>query len=141
MTYDPWRDVAERHPDVVIKRTDCLPARGAWIEAAGVILLEVTLDRPNRNGVLAHEVAHLDLGHSRSGIPWFDRRQEYDADRLAAARLLPIERLVEGLRWCSWETELAEHLDVPLDLVRRRLADLTAEEKDLLAERLWSRPA
>ncbi len=141
MTYDPWRDAAERHPDVVIKRTDCLPALGAWIEAARVILVEQSLERPARNSVLAHEVAHLDLGHKMTGDGWFDRRQEHQADRLAAKRLVSLDALADALLWCSWETEVAEHLHVTVEVVRLRLAYLTNPEKAYVEARLWARPA
>lgn len=141
MTYDPWRDAAERHPDVVIRRTDCLPAFGAWIEAARVILVEQSLERPARNSVLAHEVAHLDLGHRMTGDGWFDRRQERQADRLAARRLVTFEALADALTWALTEDEIADYLHVTPDVVRLRFADLTARELAALDALLYDESA
>lgn len=131
MGYDPWRDAASRHGDVIIRRTSCLPARGAWIEGARVILLERSLRRPERNAVLAHEIAHIDLEHRMTGRLWFDRRQERDADRLAAARLITVEDLAEALRSVDGggPAEVAHELGVPVDVLMRRVRALTDDEK------------
>jgi Zn-dependent peptidase ImmA (M78 family) len=140
MRYDPWRDAGERHADVVIRRTNCLPARGAWLEGPRVILIERSLHRPERNSVLAHEIAHVDLGHRVTGRRWFDRRQERDADNLAALRLVDLERLADALRWALCPEEVAHELEVTVDVVRRRIRSLTDEEKARI-EQLLERKA
>lgn len=137
--YDPWRDAGERHSDVIIRRTDCLPARGAWFADARVILIERTLLRAERNTVLAHELAHVDLAHERSGRKWFDRRQERDADTLAASRLVTVEDLADALAWALCPEEVAHELDVTVDVVRRRIRSLTDDEKATIEQLLARR--
>lgn len=119
-----------------IERTDCRPARGAWIASERVILLDQALARAERNTVLAHEIAHVDLDHVMTGRRWFDRRQERDADTLAAERLVDLEQLADALRWALCADEVAHELDVTVDVVRRRIRSLTPEEKAWIEERL-----
>jgi len=121
---------------VHIERTDCRPARGAWIASERVILLDQALARAERNTVLAHEIAHVDLDHVMTGRRWFDRRQERDADTLAAERLVDLEQLADALRWALCADEVAHELDVTVDVVRRRIRSLTPEEKAWIEERL-----
>ena len=141
MRYNPWRDVGDRHPDVIILRTDCHPARGAWVSDAQVILLERTLDRAERNTVLAHEIAHVDLAHSMTGRKWFDGRQERQADALAADRLVDLDDLADALLWALCPEEVAEQLDVTVAVVRRRVHALTADQKAYIEARHWGRTA
>lgn len=136
MGYSPWEDAAQRYPHIHIGRVDLRPARGAWIAAERVILLERTLGRAERNTVLAHEIAHVDLDHAKTGRKWFDRRMERDADDLAARRLVDLERLADVLRWALCPEEVAHELDVTVDVVRRRIRSLTVQEKDAIAARL-----
>lgn len=141
MAYSPWQDAAERHPGVHIGRVALRPARGAWIASERVILLERTLDRAERNTVLAHEIAHIDLDHVTTGRKWFDRRQERDADRLAATRLVDLDDLADALTWALCPEEVADELDVTVDVIRRRILALTDEEKAYIQQRHWGRTA
>ena len=136
MPYSPWGDAAARHPDVHISAADCHPARGAWVPEARVILLDRRLRRTERRTVLAHEIAHVDLGHRPTGRRWFDRRQEREANRLADQRLVPLDALAGALRWALCAEEAAHELDVTVDVVRRRLAALTDGEKTWIEGRL-----
>src|SRR5690606_8709146 len=87
LTYSPWDDAAERHPDIHIERWDISPARGVWVASERVILLDRGLDHTERRCTLAHELAHIDLGHTETH-GWLRGRLESDANRLAARRLL-----------------------------------------------------
>lgn len=137
MTYDPWRDAAERHPQVHIERCDCQPFRGAWVPDERVILLERTLLRPERHEVLAHEIAHVDLGHRPTGHRWFDRRQERQADQLAARRLVHVQQLADAIaEGALGPDEAGAAMDLPASVVRRRVLQLTAEEKSYIQERI-----
>lgn len=141
MAYSPWHDAAERHPAVHIGRVDLRPARGAWIASENVILLERTLARAERNTVLAHELAHIDLDHAMTGRKWFDRRQERQADALAAHRLIDLDDLADALTWALCPEEVAAELDVTVDVVRRRVLALTDDEKIHIEQRHWGRTA
>ena len=136
MGYSPWSDAERRHPDVHIERTDCRPAKGAWVASQRVILIERSLVRAERNSVLAHEIAHIDLEHVMTGRKWFDRRQERDADTLAAMRLVTVTDLADALSWALCPEEVAEQLDVTVDVVRRRIRALTDDEKATIEQLL-----
>lgn len=137
MRYSPWADAAERHPDVHIERCDIAPARGAWVAEEKVILLGTHLDVAGRRCALAHELAHIDLGH-RPARGWFGRRQEADADRLASNRLLSdVERIAEALAVHPLDpAAVADYLDVSVPILRRRLRELTDDEKLAIERRL-----
>lgn len=136
--YDPWRDAEDRHDDVVIRRAHIAPARGAWVAGPQVILLHDGLTPAERDSVLAHEIAHIDLKHETSGHPWFDQRQERQADQLACVRLVTLEQLARLLQWASCVEEIAVELGVTVDTVRRRVDLLTEAERAWLAQRLAS---
>lgn len=109
---------------------------------AAVILLDVDLDRAERRSTLAHELAHIDLGHRVAG-GWFGRRLEAEADRLAAQRLLEsVDQLADALATHAGHLAgAAEHLDVPLRVLERRLARLTDDERATIARRVGDLPA
>lgn len=136
MGYDPWSDAALRHPGVHIERCDLAPARGAWVAEHRVILLERSMLRPERNCTLAHEVAHIDLAHESTGLRWFDRRQERDADTTAAIRLLPLGDLAAVLAWALSPEDVARELDVTPRMVRIRLRGLSDEDKATIERRI-----
>jgi Zn-dependent peptidase ImmA (M78 family) len=66
--------------------------RGWWCPDERVILLDDRLDRRTARCVLAHELGHALLGHTGAppfgDVGWLARRQEAQADRWAADRLL-----------------------------------------------------
>ena len=132
MTYSPWTDAGERHPDIDIRRTRCRPLRGAWVPEERMVIIDESLLRADRNSTLAHEIAHIDLGHRPSGIPWLDRRQENDADALAARRLIAIEDLAGMLCWALGPDELADELGVTQRMVLVRVKGLTPEERQII---------
>lgn len=130
MTYDPGADAAERYPDWVIRRrplgwglTEVLCKRSR------VILLEAGTTTAQRRCCLAHAIAHLDLGHHAGSRDRYDRRQEAEADQLAARRLLPLESLVWALQWTHNPREAADELVVDLATLETRLAHLHPSER------------
>ena len=137
MSYNPWRDAAERYPDVHIEWADIAPLHGMWSPAAGVILIERSLSKPERRAALAHELAHLDTGDRSTELCWFSRRQETAADRLAAWRLISITDLSAVVRWCRDAREAAAELDVPLAVLVRRAQTLHPAERGMV-ERILS---
>ena len=86
-------------------------------------------------------MGYIDLDHVMTGRRWFDRRQERDADELAAQRLVDLPRLAEALRWALCPEEVAHELDVTVDVVRRRIRGLTDDEKSWIAARLTDQVA
>lgn len=137
MAYNPWRDAATHLPDVHIERVDLAPCHGAWVSSERVILLDKGLDVAGRRCTLNHEIAHIDLGHGAGVGGWFGRRQERDADRLAACRMLDVDALAEGLTLHPLHPALvAQHLEVPLRLLRRMLEQLTDEQRIYIENRI-----
>ena len=106
-----------------------------------MILIDQALPPVERDTVLAHELAHLDLDHRFTGQPWFDRRQERQADDLAAMRLIAVKALAAAIRESLCEEEVADELGVTLEVAQRRMALLTDDEKDFIYEQLWGRTA
>lgn len=136
--YDPWSDLASRpHLTYVTTR---LPLADAWyLPDVPGIAMDDRLTRTERRCVLAHELAHIDLGHHHQpagngpGTSRMARRNERDADMLAARRLICIYRLAAALaeeRHCRWH--VAELLDVTEQLLQVRLEHLHPSERALL---------
>ena len=140
-TYNPWRDAAERYPDIHIEWADIAPLHGAWMPTERVILIEQSLPCAERRAALAHELAHLDVGDRATADCWFSQRQESAADRLAAWRLIPIMDLAAVLRWCHDPREASDELDVPLSVLLLRAAGLHPAERGLVESVLSRREA
>lgn len=129
MTYNPWRDLADRYPRFHVEVTPIAPALAALIRRERMILIHSGLTRAERRCALAHEIAHLDAGDRWTRACWFDRRQENRADILAARRLIDLEDLVDVVRWTSATVEMAEQLEVTVDVLVLRGQTLRAPEK------------
>lgn len=142
MGYSPWRDLAERQE--LTSTSASLPAGSAWYfpDELGIVL-DRRLQQSQRRSALAHELAHVDLGHVQTAGDGptgsrAARRCERQADQLAAERLITVDQLVEALLWSQDERELAEMLWVDVATVRARLRGLSAAEHKLIDERLWA---
>jgi hypothetical protein len=133
MMYDPGADAADRYPDVTIRHRLLGGVPAALSPNRRVILIERTMDRRARRCALAHEVAHLDLGH---GIPLCEGREERRADETAASRLIPLDRLADVLRWALSPDEVAHDLDVTPHLARVRIRSLSPDEKAWIEDRI-----
>lgn len=73
---------------------------------------------------LAHELVHLEAGEGRA----CSAAREREVNRIAAARLVPFEALVETSRWARDPLELAEELWVTPSMLEARCETLTAAE-------------
>lgn len=132
MTYSPWDDAARRHPHVHIEWHPLLPAHAAWVPAHDVILVDESISRTERRCALAHELAHIDTGDEPTDLCFFARRQETAADQLAARRLIHPDDLAAAVRWCHDPRELAEYLDVTLNVLALRCALLHPSERGVI---------
>lgn len=123
MTYDPGADAAARYPDWVIRHR-----RLGWgipevmCSKSKVILLEAGHSWAEKRCSLAHAVAHLDLEHFAGVSGIFDKRQESQANQLAARRLITLEAMAAALSWTRAPAEIAAELivDRATLLVRRK---------------------
>lgn len=137
LTYDPVADVAARYPDWRVGHVDL----GGFVSevlcwARRVILLEVTDRAEVSRSSLAHAIAHLDLGHAATISRHFESREERQADRLAASRLIPLPALESAMSWSLEPGDIAAQLGVDLEMLQVRERALTLGERRRLAESL-----
>lgn len=131
MSYRPFHELGELEGiTLAVMR---LPAgRAWWMPDVDGVVLDDRLDRVGRRCALAHELEHIRRGDRHivgtANDPWFRRRAERHADTAAARRLIPLPVMIDALRWTNDDRELAEILDVDLDTLRCRSADLTSDE-------------
>lgn len=119
--YDPGADAAARYPDVRIKRVRLEVARAAFIPARQLILIDRRLGRAGWEACVAHELVHLDRGDQCShDDDVLHLKQEREVEVEAARRLIPFDRLLAALTFGRDEQQLAQELDVDLELLRVR---------------------
>jgi Zn-dependent peptidase ImmA (M78 family) len=112
--YDPHAHAAELGVRIVSR--SLRSANGLWVPDLGVVFVQPRLRRVHERSVLAHELAHVELGH-RTSTP----KDERQADLLAARRLIDPVRLDEVLRWTQELPEIANELEVTERLVAEYL--------------------
>ena len=101
--------------------------RGAT-NGTSAIWMEPDLLQVERRCTLAHELAHVDLGHTtRPSVA-----EESAAKRLTARRLIDWDGLVDAFRWSDSVQEAADELWVTVDVLEDRLHFLGGHEKALL---------
>lgn len=140
LRYDPAHDVAVRHPDWIVRRTDLggvVPE--VMSPARKVILLEETHDAIVQRCSLAHAIAHIDLEHGRTLPGWFENHEEAAADDLAARRLISLEDLARALAWSRDPDEVAAELEVDLEMLNARERGLDRPERTRLRRMLSRR--
>lgn len=142
-TYSPWKHLASM-PAVLIDYVDLPSGHAWWSPAHQVILMARGLTSSQRRCALAHELAHIDLGHvGVDDYPDADRqdgRLHADADRLAARRLIDIHRLADiATAYPDDPHRVAEELDVDYETLAARVRWLHPAERHYLRRRLEGR--
>lgn len=108
----------------------------AWTDhASRRIVMDAGLLQAERRSTLAHELEHVARGPLPAD-PVLAAREEIACEEAAARRLIPLEALLDALRWSSDVCELADELWVDVQLARVRLERLHPSERAWLAERL-----
>lgn len=125
--YDPLEDLSARYPQVTVAMVAIRPAHAALV-GDSLLLVDASLDARQRRCSIAHEIAHLDLAHVPTGNRALARRQEAEADRLASTRLISFGQLLEAVRWCADDQDLAEQLQVSEQALSLRRTLLSAAE-------------
>ncbi|WP_190246854.1 ImmA/IrrE family metallo-endopeptidase [Brevibacterium casei] len=126
--HHPWRDLRGREHITVHWRTMPGDYLGAT-DGANAIWMDPDQLQVERRCTLAHEIAHIDLGHKGCQ----DGREEDRANRLTAQRLIEWDALVDVFRWAHTAHEAADELWVTPEVLEDRLRFLHPNEKALLA--------
>lgn len=132
MRYDPGADAAARYPDWVIRHRHLggnIPE--VLCRRRKVILINNAHTWAAKRSSLAHAVAHLDLGHEQAA-GYFEKREEADADQMAARRLITLDDLAEALCWTREYAEIAEELVVDVTMLKVRERHLHVAERHYL---------
>lgn len=127
--YHPWRE-AESARIRVISRDLPGALRGFWHSPSRTVVLDRGLSQRERRSVLAHELVHAERGDACRQ----SARVEAEVHEIAARRLVPLDRLVDAMRWARSESCLADELWVDETIVRARLDGLTEMERLAVAE-------
>lgn len=107
----------------------------ALTDGASRIWMDPRQRQAKRRSTLAHELAHIDLGHT-SGCT---AREDAAADQLAARRLITLDALADALAWSRSPEEAAEELWVDVATLRTRLEHLHPSERGHVRARLAAR--
>ena len=121
--YNPWEHLHAAFPSVRVEFAR-LDGRCGETNGRDLIRLDKRLLQVERRCTLAHELVHLEAGEGRACTP----SREREVDRIAAARLVPVEAPVKAARWARDPIELAEELWVTPSMLEARCETLTASE-------------
>ena len=107
---------------------DLPPGVRGLTDGSSAIWLEVDQLQVERRCALAHELAHIDLGHTTKPTV----AEEQAARRFAAQKLITWDALVDVFRWAHNAAEAADELWVTVDVLEDRLRFLHPHERALL---------
>ncbi|WP_084180784.1 hypothetical protein [Jatrophihabitans endophyticus] len=130
--YDPWRDLATNWPEVAV-RVIPLPGDLLGVLRYPSIALRAGTSAAQRRSTLAHEIVHLERGTQACGPG--DAREEALVEAEAARRLVAAGDLARAIRELGNRAAVgavAALLDVDTQLLRARLAGVTAAERTAL---------
>lgn len=123
-----WRELRERGDGVVLHFTRFTDGRIAATNGTSAIWLDEDLLQVERRCALAHEQAHMDLGHGSNPTD----ADEDSADRYTAQKLIEWDALVDVFRWAHNAHEAADELWVTPEVFKDRLRFLHPHERALL---------
>lgn len=109
--YDPFEHAESLGIQVVYGRLRA--SNALWVPDFSTIILQPKMRVIQERSLLAHEIAHADLGH-RSGSP----KHEVLADRYAAEHMIDADRLTELLAWAPDTAKLSLELGVTTKLMQ-----------------------
>lgn len=139
MTFHPWR-LLRRLPHVTVEPADLGGGlSGCYFPDLDVILLDRRLLQVERRCTLAHELAHRHLGHGPCHDRRSMRRQELQAEALAARWLVDLDALVDAQIWGRSVDEIADELWVDVPILRARIRSLSDAERDYVNGKVAAR--
>lgn len=125
--YHPWRELRSRE-HLELTWADLPPGIRGLTDGSSAIWMETAQLQVERRCTLAHELAHIDLGHTTKPTV----AEEKAARRLAAQKLITWDALVDVFRWAHNAFEAADELWVTPEVLEDRLRLLRPHEKGLL---------
>ncbi len=132
--FHPWRAL-RAIPAVIVEWRRLSDDLYAVTNGRDRIWMDPRQSQTERRCTLAHEMAHIELGH----VDGCTGREEGQASRLAARRLIKVEHLADALLWSQNRHEVAEALWVDVDTLETRLAYLHPAERHYVTQRLAAR--
>lgn len=99
-------------------------------DGRSLIVMNPHQSQRQRRCTLAHELAHIELGHINGATD----AEESQAREHAARRLIPIDRLMDALRWADNLSEVAHELWVDEQTLMDRIDTLTEDERQRLVD-------
>lgn len=133
-TWNPWRFLRTRYPDVEVSCRYRLPDHLMGLQMGRRIWLCRTLTQAERRCTLTHELVHRERGLVAD--PAAAAREERIVDEISARRLITLGSLLDGLRWTRDPHQLADHLWVDVPTLRARMDGLDPVEVAELENRL-----
>ncbi|MDB5716463.1 MAG: hypothetical protein JWO15_3860 [Sphingomonadales bacterium] len=132
--YNPFRALHLLGPSVTMSVEPTPGNKPAWwCPVSDHFMLRPDLNQVQRRCHMAHELAHRDLGHSGEEDGRLDRRQEREADELAARRLVTLDALVRALTWSDNGDEVADALWVTRHILDVRIETMYGGERRQVA--------
>lgn len=129
----PWRALRDL-AHVTLEFVDLGPGLlGFTDHDTNTIYLTKGMRQRQRRSVLVHEMTHLERGRVYVGHAV---REERAVDAATARALIDLDDLLAAMRWTRDRHELAEELNVSVDVVRDRLAYLHPAERHFLRREL-----
>lgn len=134
MTYHPWRDARDRE-HLTIRFVDDLPLGVRGHLDGNTIAVDRHQLQDERRSTIAHELVH-DERRVFPCDPTLRAREEITVERIAARRLIALERLVDVLRWTRHTDEVADELWVDVPMLIALVQSLTDDERAWIDEQL-----
>lgn len=135
--YHPWRDARSRR-HLAIEFVDDLPDGVRGRITGDTIEVNRHMLGDERRCTIAHELVH----DERRIFPTdhvLRAREELRVERIAARRLIALERLVDTLAWTRSTEEVAEELWVDVPMLVALVQSLTDGERAWIDEQLRER--
>lgn len=132
--FHPWRHLRGlAHVEVFFLTLS--GRRRAATNGVDVIVMHPRLNQAQRRCALAHELAHIELGHTDGASPVEERA----AAVLAARRLIRADALADAMLWSQHPHDVADALWVDVETLTTRLEHLHPAERHYLTQRLAAR--